>query len=104
MTTTPDRSADQHHGMHYAGCCEVCATEAYAGSRSGDSGLKTWECPTCGRWGCPVCRDVLMAAVCEGCRKQFCSGCIEVVDGLWFCAECKAQHLAQIAGEETTCH
>jgi len=92
-----DCKMDQFRGRHYAGCCEICCTEAHCyGPHPVDTGLRTWQCPTCGEWGCDSCEGVNAAYVCQGCRKRFCCSCIETVDGLKLCPDCKVTHMLDI--------
>ena len=95
-----DWKCASHFRKVYLGCCDVCGHEQYGSRRRSTDEpipLKDWQCPTCGAWGCEFCEDVGKAHTCE-CGKLFCSGCIERIDGLWLCPECKVQHLQELEG------
>lgn len=93
-----DQKADSHCGRHFLGECGTCGQEFYGRRRpAAATGLKSWQCSTCGKWGCEECLPNGGAHICE-CGKQYCSGCIEKVDDLWLCAECKPQHLLELQG------
>jgi hypothetical protein len=77
-----ERASDARH----TGTCQTCGCDCYG------KPPRSQRCAGCGAVMCEECEK---AHRCE-CGKVFCEGCVERIDGLWLCAECKVNHFEEL--------